>query len=623
VNREPLLLPAIALGSVVALAVSIPSARGDAARQGTISVSEVHEGMKGYGLTVFKGTEPERFDVEVIGVLHNFRPGQDLILIKTPHPRLDIVKTVAGMSGSPIYLDGRLAGAYAYSLSAFEVEPIAGVTPIAPMLSEMARPTPPGFWYSPVRSVGIAPGPAVAEAAPQRHASTAFDGPPGSYDALAHAAQMAARFAEPQGSVYTRASTPLLLAGVGDRAAAMLKTVFGPLGLDPMQTGGGQGSTEGAPLHFVDGGGLGVELVRGDVSMMGLGTVTHVQGTKLVGFGHPMMNGGDTALPTSIGRVLWINASAQRSFKVGESARPLGTLVQDRQSAVVIDETARPPTFPVSMDVVGADGAPKRSWHMEVALERFMAPSLTAGAMGSVVEATIAEQRDVTWRMKSTITFHGRGTLELEDFGLAIGGMPDQGEMSRTRVVHAIGDVMNNPWEEVRIDKVESTLTVAYARELWHLRGVEATSDEVDAGRSAHVRVHLVPYQGKELVRTVDVPIPAELAGTDVEIEIVPGFDVTPDVAAPNNLAELLANETRQSYLPKSLVFEIKSKAQSIAFQGALAPELPAFAFDAFRPLHSDTGGEAVATYFRTVVPLDHYVDGRDKVKVKVRQPMR
>ena len=87
--------------------MSVPLARGDA-RASTIGVSEIHEGMKGYGLTVFRGTEPERFDVEAIGVLHNFRPGQDLILIKTPHPRLDVVKTVAGMSGSPIFFDGRL-----------------------------------------------------------------------------------------------------------------------------------------------------------------------------------------------------------------------------------------------------------------------------------------------------------------------------------------------------------------------------------------------------------------------------------------------------------------------------------------------------------------------------------
>src|SRR5579863_1987977 len=144
--RNSLALPgALAVGTLVAICSNVPLAHGDA-KPATISVDEIKDGMKGYGLTVFKGTDPERFDVEVIGVLHHFRPGQELIVIRTPNPRLDVVKTVRGMSGSPIYLDGRLAGAYAYSLSQFEVEPVAGVTPIDLMLAEMRRPIPPGFW---------------------------------------------------------------------------------------------------------------------------------------------------------------------------------------------------------------------------------------------------------------------------------------------------------------------------------------------------------------------------------------------------------------------------------------------------------------------------------------------
>ncbi|HRG99627.1 MAG TPA: SpoIVB peptidase S55 domain-containing protein, partial [Polyangiaceae bacterium] len=124
---------ALAAGLALSLALTVPMAHGDD-KPRTIPTSEIREGMKGYGLTVFKGTAPERFDVEVVGVLHNFRPSQELILVKTPHPRLNVTKNVRGMSGSPIYLDGRLAGAYAYSWAMFQVEPVAGVTPIAPML---------------------------------------------------------------------------------------------------------------------------------------------------------------------------------------------------------------------------------------------------------------------------------------------------------------------------------------------------------------------------------------------------------------------------------------------------------------------------------------------------------
>jgi hypothetical protein len=124
---------------LVALAMTGTVAVADARPQ-TIDVADIRPGMRGYGLTVLRGTEPERFDVEVIDVLHQFRPGQDLVLIRTPHPLLDRAHTVGGMSGSPIYLDGdRLAGAYAYGWS-FGSEPVAGVTPIRSMLAEIDRP---------------------------------------------------------------------------------------------------------------------------------------------------------------------------------------------------------------------------------------------------------------------------------------------------------------------------------------------------------------------------------------------------------------------------------------------------------------------------------------------------
>src|SRR5262249_50904632 len=262
---------ALGVGVVLALGASVPLARGDA-KAPTISVDEIKEGMKGYGLTVFHGTQPERFDVEVIGVLHEFRPGEPLIVIRTPNPRLDIVKTVHGMSGSPIFLDGRLAGAYSYALSQFPIEPVAGVTPIDLMLTEMRRPIPPGFW--PLERAAPLPVGRQAPLRPAAHASAeTFDGPPGTYDLQTHALQLAGRTAEPASGVRP-AATPIMMAGVTDHAAAALRKLLAPLGLDAEQGGGGDAHDPAAPAHFVNGGGLGVQLARGDLSLMGLGTAT-------------------------------------------------------------------------------------------------------------------------------------------------------------------------------------------------------------------------------------------------------------------------------------------------------------------------------------------------------------
>jgi hypothetical protein len=614
------LVAALGAGVVLALGASVPLARGDA-KPATISVDEIKEGMKGYGLTVFHGTQPERFDVEVIGVLHEFRPGEPLIVIRTPNPRLDVVKTVHGMSGSPIFLDGRLAGAYSYALSQFPIEPVAGVTPIDLMLTEMRRPIPPGFW--PVEGTAPLPGGKPLVPRPAHASAESFDGAPGSYDLQTHAAQLATRAGD-VGSQVRPAATPLMMAGIGDHAAAALRKLMEPLGIEPLQGGGGNANDPSAPAHFVNGGGLGVQLARGDISLMGLGTATFADGAgHVAGFGHPMFNAGDSAMPTCIAKVLWINGSTMASHKVGECARPMGTLVQDRQTAIVLDEALTAPTVPVDIEVVGAVGAPKTRWHAEIAEDKFMGPGLAAVSLGSVIEATTSERRDLTWKLTSRVCVASHGCVDLEDVGVAAGGVPETPEWFRSKLVNTVGDVLNNPWEQARLTKVEARFEVRYARDLWRLRGVELLDPVVDARSKARLRLHLVPQDGPESTRVVEVTMPAELAGKDVEIEVVPGYDVMPELAPPESLDELLANEPRQTVAPRSLVLQFRVPSQGIAYRGRVTQRLPPLTLDSLRPVSSDTGPETFQSWSRTVVPLDWYVEGRDKVKVKVRSVVR
>ena len=148
----------IAAAALVGLAAAFPTtlarADGTAVRSDVLGVSELKRGMKGYGLTVFEGTKPERFEVEIIDVLQNFRPRQELILVKTKHPRLEVAKVVAGMSGSPIYIDGKMIGAYAYGWS-FGKEPVAGVTPIENMIAELNLPLPESINGWPLKMVPV------------------------------------------------------------------------------------------------------------------------------------------------------------------------------------------------------------------------------------------------------------------------------------------------------------------------------------------------------------------------------------------------------------------------------------------------------------------------------------
>ena len=617
-------LPLIPLAASFGLFASVPLTLKLAeavapTAEGVMPVAEIKAGMKGYGLTVFRGTEPERFEVEVLGTIPRFRPHQDLVLIKTSHPRLEIAKVVAGMSGSPVYINGRMIGAYAYGWQ-FGAEPIAGVTPIQSMLDELARPLPilrplPG---TPAPVAGV-PGPAQG---------AAFVGDAGRYDLREHARQLALRANAPaagsQGPNLMPVATPILLGGLGERATKVARDLFEPLGLDPVQgTGAGTSVDPDAPKSYVNGGAIGVQLVTGDMSAMGLGTVTRVQGDKLVAFGHPMMNAGVSSMPTAVARVLWILASQARSFKLGEAVRPLGAMVNDRQAAIVVDAKSTGPTFPATVEISGVDGAPRTHWSFTIAHDKFMSPSFVALAVGSAIEATTSERRDVTWRATTEIALAGYGTLKIDDGGVAVGGTPDAEDWSRSRAVQAIGSLLNNAWQPARIDKVRTKIAVRFARDTYRLRGIDALADVIDAGQPARLRLHLVPFAGPEEQKIIEVPIPRELAGKEVDIELAPGYAESPDLPSPERLADLVANLPRRFYPIDSVVASIKLAEHGVAYQGQVAVRLPPGALDMLRPASVTKSPEPFVSYVRTVIPIQRLLDGKDHVKVRIRPVLR
>ncbi len=608
---------ALVLGVGMGLWAAFPVAQTQA-KSTFIDVSEIKEGMKGYGLTVFKGTRPERFDVEVIGVLHNFLPSQDLILVKTPHERLNVTKNVQGMSGSPIFLDGRIAGAYAYSWALFPTEPVAGVTPIKPMVHELHRPTAPGFF--PLEQTSKSRAKKVAQS---NLGTTGFEGNINSYDLQAHADQVRARVGPSiSHGQATPVSTPLMVAGLTPRAFASMREMLEPMGLVPTQGGGGQAiATDDVPTHYENGGALGVQLATGDVSFMGLGTTTYAEGTRVTGFGHPMMGSGDVALPTTIGRVHWIYASISHSSKVGESARSLGALVQDRQSCVVVDETKTAPTIPVKLRITGVKEAPKTEWNMTIAEERYLAPMILSATVASAIEATVGDNRDLTWTLKSTVWVRGHGSTTTEDIGVSQGGMLAQRYylMMRASPIRVVGTLLNNTWEEVHVDRVEMTLDVRRALDIAIVKAAEPVEPIVNPGSRARVRLKLQRVYGEEESRIVDVVVPEELAGRDVDIEVVPGWMSHPESGQPESVDDLLALFSKRVASPKTAVVQIVLPGGGVAARQHVTGRLPSFALDTLKPSNVDLPLSGVTTYVRNIVPTDVFFASSARVRVKVR----
>lgn len=621
------LLPlAVLLGLFLCLPLRVDqlAAESRSSRPDTLGIEHVKPGMKGYGLTVFEGTEPEKFAVEVIDVLSNFRPRQDLILVKTEHPRLEVAKVVAGMSGSPIYIDGKMIGAYAYGWT-FAAEPVAGVTPIGNMLDDMARPLPQFVhgWPTRVGSRGV---PIASARETPRDSSRAvrFAAASGRYDLHAHRDQIRDRLQPalaPSGGI-TAVSTPLLLGGMTPQAIALASDLLGPLGLEPMAAGGGTTDVELAPARYEDGGAVGIQLISGDTTATGLGTVTRVEGDLVSAFGHPMMSAGYTALPAAVSKVLWFLASQQRSFKIGAPVRPVGALVNDRQASIVLSHSAQAPVIPVRVRISGSPGAPFTDWDFQVAHEKFMAPSFLAVALGSALQSTASERQDVTWTATSRVRIKGYGDVTLEDFGVAVGGTPEASDFIRSNLVGAVGSVLNNPWEDAFVESVQVDMKLSYSRDVYRLRGVKLLDPEVDAGDAVRMRLQLMPYAGPLVEKTLSIPIPRHMAGEKIKVDIRPGYTVEKEKAPAESLGELLTAMRDITYPPRSIVLSYED-GSGVGYRGQVVHQLPPGVVDMLAPESTSMAPSVFRAATHEVFETPYFVLGRDSVRVAVKETLK
>ncbi len=610
-------------GLCFALSVSLLGAAVAQSTPGFIYVDEIRPGMTGYGLSVFRGTEPERFDVEVIDVLRNFRPDQDLILIRTPHPLLDRARGVAGMSGSPIYLDGRLAGAYAYGWS-YGTDPVVGVTPIANMLAELDRPVRldmfPGAQPLPSR-----PRAQSTHRAPPRDRLAGL--PPFRGDqpvsALSTIRALQEKQNQPQGPVgLHRVSTPIMLGGFSDSVAHMLAKELEPLGLLATQASTGQGDRTG-PTRFEPGGAIAVQLASGDIAITGVGTITYVApGGKTLAFGHPMMEAGATGLPTATARVLHVLVSEQRSFKIAEAARPLGTLVQDRQPAIVIEPDIAAARIPVRVKIHGAQGAPKTEWHVDVASHRILTPAIVFAVIANAIKSTAGDVEDVVFRARSEVGIEGQGIVSLDERGYSPIGAASPAAFSQLAMFGLMEAAFANPFETSRITSVDLELDLDFSRDVYQVAEASVAYDEVDPGEDVIIYARLRRIDQPDVVRAVKVPIPQAAAGQTVRVLVAGGSQVALEQPRPRSLADLIEQAERR-YPATSLVVALQMPTRGLTFEGHVVNSLPASALNSLQLVSTSEDSRPFVTQSRTEIDMSKVVVGGANLTLQVREVAR
>jgi hypothetical protein len=564
----------------------------------TLRPEQLSPGMKGYGLSVFKGTKPARFDVEIIGVLRNALPRQDMILIRMSGADLEKHKVIAGMSGSPVYIDGKLIGALAYGWT-FENEPLAGVTPIHNMMAKLKLPI-------------VAPSTINASMSLGRTSSMSAP------FALPNAAF--ARTADDFGTPHPLL-TPLSLGGFSSRVLERFASKFTGFGMMPMAAGGaGAGVLPHRSGDMEPGGAIGVQLIRGDMDATAIGTATYVEKNRILAFGHPFFMGGSVQAPAVLAEVHTIMSSLERSFKMASPIAEIGSMVGDWQSCIVADAKVQAQMIPVTIDAANRDTGQSEHYDVEVMNNQVFTPQLVLMAIAQAVSAASGSSQDTTVRISvgaelAPVKAGGssRVIAVTNTFFSAAGGILNiEGLMPLLAM-------FNTPFGSPTVKRVDVKVDAVLTRQTAEIKRAYFEKSELQRGETATLKIVLKPFGQPEVTKTIPIDVPA---ATDtlryLVVTVIAGDSAPPDVAPPDSLDDFL-DFIQKGHRNTDLVALSPTRSQGMQYHGKLLKKLPPSAVGILDD-SSTRDVAAAADISQLVEPTDWVLSGQATVRVPIRQ---
>jgi hypothetical protein len=465
-------------------------------------LSQVQPGMKGVAYTIFAGDEIEKVDLVVLGVLHNaLGPKQDIILVQLLGEKAEHTGVVAGMSGSPVYFDGKLAGALSLKLGTFTKEAIGGVTPIENMLDVQNAPEP------------------AANATPQ---SSAASIQPANIENTFSAARIplpenfARQTSAGAGQFLVPIETPLITTGLYPETVALFSKQLSAWGMSMMAGGTAAPSPEDAQLKPGDM--VGVELIRGDLSISPGCTVTTVDHGKILACGHPIFSFGNVSMPLARAHVVTTLASAMNSTKIISTGGTIGTLTQDRVTAIGGRLGEGPPMIPV--DVTLVTGAEQRQFHFEVIESPQLTPLLVALAAYNGIIGNTAYGEGSTLQLDGEIAIKGHTTVTLKDLFPPTDNPVPGGFFVATDVQSTFAQIYSNPYEIPHITAIQLRVTALPERRAATIDDAWVEANEVRPGQTVNVKVQLRPYRGAAFVQEFPITIPVQAARGTLQLVV-------------------------------------------------------------------------------------------------------
>ena len=563
-----------------------------------MKLSDVHRGMRGTAYTVFEGTKPEPMDVEILGVLPNLNgPKSDLILARLHGEKVEYTGVVAGMSGSPVYVDGKLVGAISYRIGQFSKEPICGITPIEEMLEidamDRSQPEP----MSAAHAVKAISKTSLGSGAPDADLQS---------------------FA----SLMQPIDAPFVFSGFSEETIRQFASQFAQAGLTPVM-GVGSASKEPQPEPIEPGSAVSAVLVSGDLDIAATCTVTYIDPQRLLACGHPLTQYGMVDMPMTKATVVATLASPYYAYKIVNTTDEVGTFVQDRHSGILGRFGETPDMIPVTVTIHG--GSKPNQMKFSVLNNPKLTPLIMMTAVFQALQSQNQYGDQVTYRMNGDIAVNGFPAVHMHNMFSSNDTAPSS-VLAAMNLGEHFGRIFDNPYTTPGIEGVNLDFDVTPERRAAHLETARTDVTEARPGDEISIEAVLRPYRGDPIVRQIPIKIPTSVPKGQLRILVSDSETLDRSRKIPSGFSRTLALGSTIDLLNKehannNLYVSLLEANPEAMVDDKVMPTLPLSVMNVMQGMHGAqdmyVSGESAVD--ETSTPMDYVVSGAQVLTLQIK----
>ena len=592
------------------------TATSTASQTALFDLGELRPGMKGVARTVFSGSQPQEFNLEILGVLAGFTgPRQSTIIARLSGPNVDRTGVFAGMSGSPVFIDNKLVGAIAYSFP-FAKEPICGITPIKQMIDifEQGSDKPKSIEARSVSFASLASADWKLSLPKQPVSSTQLIAP------VATNSPMASLI----GQTIQPIATPVVFSGISQETLNLFSAQLTQSGLLPVSGVGGAGPI--TPLESFDdntltpGASVSVELARGDYSIPASGTVTYRDGQKIYAFGHPFLSLGSADMPMTESSVVTVIPNAYNSFKLAVPGRMVGSITQDRATGIFGGLGHAAKMIPVKLTLHTSRGQTEQ-FNYEVVNDEYLTPLLLNITVFNSIAARERSLGEATISVHGSINVKGQPPIAVQRrFSMANAAL-----LAAGAVATPVAALLSSGFDNVDINGLTLEITSSEVKNTANLERISLDRTEVSRGENVEIQAYVRTDSGKQFVERIPVQIPADAASGQLMIMLGDGATLQESSSAkvfvPRDLSQLVdaINKTKKN---DRLYLRLLRPAPGVVIGSNEMPNLPPSIVATLNNERSSGGYTALTQsqiYERELPPADFVISGQQAITVTVK----